>query len=61
MPTVKKLAKVLYTTGDAEINIEQLRQAVCKILTFEPYASFQRIDRGSKGYISSRDMLKFMR
>ena len=61
MPTLVKLAKVLYSYGENEQNIEQKRQHLCKVSTFEPYAAFQRLDRGSKGFICPKDLLKFMR
>jgi hypothetical protein len=59
--TKKRLAKVFVNTGEGEQQIEVLRQALCKVSSFEPYASFQRLDRLSKGYITSRDLLNFMR
>lgn len=59
--TKKKLAKIFTTTGEAELQVELLRQNLCKVSSFEPYASFQRIDRLAKGYITARDVLHFMR
>ena len=34
---------------------------MCKLSNFEPYAAFQRIDRGAKGHITARDVEKYMR
>jgi len=42
---MKKLAQILILTGQAELSIEQDRQFLGKNQEFEPYASFQRIDR----------------
>ena len=59
MLTKKKLAKLLIHIGESEMGIEFARQSLCKAPSFEPYASFQRIDRGGKGYISAKDVLSF--
>ena len=61
MVTKKKLAKLMIHTGEIEIQIEFARQNLCKAPAFEPYASFQRIDRVGKGYISPKDVLLFVR
>ena len=61
MVTKKKLAKLLIHTGEIEMQIEFARQNLCKAPAFEPYASFQRIDRAGKGYISPKDILNFMK
>lgn len=59
--TKKKLAKLLIHTGEMEMQIEFSRQNLCKAPSFEPYASFQRIDRGGKGYISPKDIINYMK
>ena len=61
MVTKKRLAKLLICTGESEMQIEFARQSLCKAPAFEPYASFQRIDRGGKGYISPKDILTYVR
>ncbi|CDW76041.1 ef hand family protein [Stylonychia lemnae] len=61
MTTKKRLAKLFTYTGEAELDLELARQNLCKAQQFEPYASFQRIDRGCKGYLSIRDFLNFMK
>lgn len=55
----KKLAKLLIHIGETEMQIEFARQMLCKAPSFEPYASFQRIDRAGKGYISPKDILAY--
>lgn len=47
--------------GEAEMQIEFSRQALCKLEAFEPYAAFQRIDRNGKGYIAGKDLLAYSR
>ena len=43
--TKKRLAKILTFTGELELHLEFLRQNLSKLTGFEPYASFQRLDR----------------
>jgi hypothetical protein len=61
MTTIKRLAKLFQHVGESELSMELARQNLCKATAFEPYASFQRIDRLSKGYLTSRDILNFMK
>ena len=61
MTTKKRLAKVFVYTGEQEQQLEFARQNLSKASAFEPYASFQRLDRLSKGYLTSRDLLNFMK
>lgn len=59
--TQKKLLKLLTYTGKKEQQLEVARQNLCKIESFEPYASFQRIDRFCRGYITPKDILTFLK
>ncbi|CDW85848.1 ef hand family protein [Stylonychia lemnae] len=61
MTTLKKLAKLFQITGESEQSLEFARQNLCKASAFEPYASFQRLDRLSKGYLTPRDFLNFLK
>ena len=61
LTTKKRLSKLFVFVGEQEQHLEFARQNLCKALAFEPYASFQRLDRLSKGYLSSRDFLNFLR
>jgi hypothetical protein len=54
--TIKKLGQYLNTIGQSEERLERYRQKLCKLIAFEPYASFQRLDRASKGSITARDI-----
>ena len=61
MTTIKKLAKIFQFVGEQELSMEIARQNLCKASAFEPYASFQRLDRLAKGYLTPRDILNFMK
>ena len=61
LTTQKKLAKLFHYTGEQEVQLEFARQNLSKANAFEPYASFQRLDRLSKGYITPRDLLNFLK
>lgn len=41
--------------------VESQRQKLSQLPEFEPHAAFQRIDRNSDGYISSVEMLQYLR
>jgi len=58
---LKKLAKAFQYIGETEMQIEFARQNLCRCNNFEPYASFQRIDRDGKGFITGRDFCKYMK
>lgn len=59
--TQKKLQKLFSYTGKKEQQLEFCRQNLCKIEAFEPYASFQRIDRLCRGYLLPKDIIFFLR
>ena len=59
--TKKKLQKLLTLTGTKEQQLEYARQHLCKLEAFEPYASFQRLDRMCKGYLTAKDIISFLR
>jgi len=59
--TIKQLGHYLNMVGQSEESLEKCRQKLCKLTAFEPYASFQRLDRNSKGSITARDIQNFMR
>ena len=54
--TKRMLGRLLAFSGDSEDRIETLRQKLCKIQAFEPYATFQRIDRKGRGYLTFKDI-----
>ena len=59
--TKAKLRSFLVAIAEGEISIEKQRRALGKIIKFEPYSAFQRIDRRRTGYIDSMDILNFLR
>ncbi len=54
------LRDVLVEIGKEEKQLEVLRQILCEQYDFEPYASFRRIDRTRKGFITNIDILEFL-
>ena len=58
---LKKVGKSFLFIGETEMQIEFARQNLCRCNSFEPYASFQRIDRIGKGFIVGRDFYKYMK
>ncbi len=59
--TKSKLGELLLTVAEEELLIERQRQALATLREFEPYSVFTRIDRDRKEYISSRDIVGFLR
>ena len=55
------LRSLLMAIASGEISIEKQRRALAKLVKFEPYAAFQRIDRKRSGFIDSMDILTFLR
>ena len=49
-----KLAALLQHLGQAEVAVERQRQRMARLVDFEPYASFQRVDRECLGYLNCR-------
>ena len=46
--------------AEDEQAIESQRQQLAKIMDFEPYACFTRIDRHNAGVVTSQDMVSYM-
>ena len=55
------IKELLVSIGIGEIEIEKQRWELGKIVGFEPYAAFQRIDRHRSGYIDWSDILTFLK
>jgi hypothetical protein len=56
------LMQLLTAIGEAEIEIETLRQQLCALPDFDPYMVFKRIQKKSTtNGISAEALLKFMR
>jgi Ca2+-binding EF-hand superfamily protein len=61
LETLQRLARLLAFIGEQEQNVEFARQNLCRLSSFEPYAAFQRFDRGNKGFVTAEDVARFMR
>ena len=59
--TQKILVKLLKTIAKLEIKIETQRQYLANSKFMEPYSIFQRIDRGEDGFVTSMELLNFLR
>ena len=55
-----RLAGLMITVAEEEVSIERQRQSLCRLIDFEPYAAFSRIDRENKGYICGKEIKDFL-
>ena len=58
--TTKLVCDFLLSLARSEKKIELIREKLCEIEEFEPYASFRRIDRSCKNYIDEEDIKQFL-
>ncbi|EGR33485.1 hypothetical protein IMG5_051630 [Ichthyophthirius multifiliis] len=58
--TQSRLANVFQSISDGEQKTEVFRQVLAEQKSFEPYASFCRLDIGKKGYLISSDLQQFL-
>lgn len=59
--TLALLRSLLVAIAEGEMSIEKQRRTLGKLVKFEPYAAFQRIDRKRTGFVDSMDILTFLR
>ena len=59
--TERRLKNFLVAIGDGENILERARQRLCEIRDFSPESAFQRIDRDSNFYLTSFEILNFLR
>ena len=59
--TTELLKGVLLCVSKKEQELEVLRQFLCTNMNFEPYSSFQRLDRNEDGFLQPLDFLNFLR
>ena len=52
--TKLKIKDLFLCYAEDEIALEKLRQVLCSMKEFEPYAAFKRIDREDQGFISAK-------
>ena len=57
----RRLKDLLVAVGDGERNLEGARQRLCSIRDFAPHSAFQRFDRDGNGYVTSIEVLNFLR
>ena len=58
--TTKLVCDFLLNLARAEKKIELLRERLSELEDFEPYASFRRIDRDCKNFITEDDLKQFL-
>ena len=61
METQLKIGAILLFTGQIEQELELIRQKLCKNKLFDPYSAFTRVDRSSKGYVTAKDLIAFLK
>lgn len=59
--TERRLKNFLVAIGEGEQVLERARQRLCEIRDFAPESAFQRIDRDGNIYISSYELLNYLR
>ncbi len=59
--TERRLKNFLVAIGDGENILERARQRLCEIRDFSPESAFQRIDRDANFYLTSFEILNFLR
>ena len=57
----RRLKEILVAVGDGERALESARQRLCSIRDFAPHSAFQRMDRDSNAFVSSIEVLNFLR
>ena len=56
-----RLKRFLVAVGDGETDLEGARQRLCHIRDFAPHSAFQRIDRDGTNFVTSFELLTFLR
>ena len=59
--TERRLKSYLVAVAEGETSLERLRQRLCEIRDFAPCMAFQRLDRCANEYLTSLDLLNFLR
>lgn len=57
----RRLKNFLVAVGDGERDLECARQRLCNISDFAPHSAFQRLDRDFSNFITSREIVNFLR
>lgn len=56
-----RLAKLLLNVSDGEKAVEVTRQVLTEQLDFDCYKAFKRIDRETKNYVDSYNIVDFLK
>jgi len=59
--TQYRLADLFKAIAEGEKQVEIIRQVLAEKSAFEPYAAFKRIDRSSNGYITTYELIDYLR
>jgi Ca2+-binding EF-hand superfamily protein len=57
----RRLKEILVAVGDGERALEAARQRLSSIRDFAPHSAFQRLDRDSNAFVSSLEILNYLR
>ena len=57
----RRLKNLLLAVSDGELLLERSRQRLCEIRDFAPLAAFHRLDRDVNDFITSFEILTFLR
>jgi len=57
----KRLKILMVAISDGECQLERARQRLCEIRDFAPLSAFQRLDRDFREYLTSYEILTFLR
>lgn len=55
----KKSCEILIAFARSEKQLEILRQSLCELPDFEPYAAFRHLDQQRKNFLQTQDFLSF--
>ena len=57
----RRLKDLLVAVGAGEMGLELARQRLCSIRDFAPHSAFQRFDRDCNAFVSSLEVLNYLR
>ena len=57
----RRLKNLFIAVGDGERDLEAARQRLCSIRDFAPLSAFERFDRDMTGFVTSYEIVNFLR
>ena len=57
----RRLKALIIAVADGELSLERSRQRLCEIKDMAPRSLFERLDRDANNYISSFEILEYLR